>query len=321
MTRSQLAAVPGSVSDVLHRLEREGNRPPARVVPTGFDLIDRAIGGLCAQDLVVVAGRPGVGKTITALQWARAAALAGIGVVYVCYEHDQLGLISRLLCLEIGMLDIPTPASEYTERLQVLHDVRVGRWSTTTNAGRHPIVRAARARLDSYADRLFLIAGESAPTASEIDGVLRDHAGDVGLVVVDYMQRVPGARSSVAQELKSLALTHSVAVVALSALNEAGLSVRRARLHDLRDAHEAGYEADVVLLLNDKVSAVAPIHLTFDETNVERFKRFTVFSIEKNRHGIAPIHLEFEKDFATGRFLRPGAHVVEHLVDEIQLGR
>jgi hypothetical protein len=90
-------------------------------------------------------------------------------------------------------------------------------------------------------------------------------------------------------------------------------------LHDLRDAYVTAYEADVILLLNDKETAVAPIHLSFDDKNVERFKRFTVFSVEKNRHGAAPIHLEFEKDFTTGRFLRPGAHVTERLLDEIRL--
>ena len=320
MINYQAATTSGRASDVLRRLETDGQRGIVRTVPTGFDLLDRAIGGLYAQDLVVVAGRPGVGKTITALQWARAAALANIGVIYVCYEHDQLDLLSRMLCLEIGMLDLPTPANEFTERLQVLHDVRAGRWSTMTDAGRHPIVRAARARLESYADHLFLVAGETTATAPDLDGLIRDQNGDVGLVVVDYMQRVPGVRGSVAQELKNLALTHSVAVVALSALNEAGLSTRRARLHDLRDAHETGYDADVIILLNDKLTAVAPMHLTFDETNTERFKRFTVFSIEKNRHGAAPIHLEFEKDFTTGRFLRPGAHVLERLQDETHLG-
>src|SRR5687768_10153582 len=201
-----LLAERGRASDVLRRLEIDGGRAPARVISTGFDLLDRAIGGLFAQDLVVVAGRPGVGKTITALQWARAAALANIGVIYVCYEHDQLDLLSRLLCLEIGMLDLPTPASEYTERLQILHDVRAGRWSTLTNAGRHPIVRAARARLESYADRVYLVAGETAATVPELDRLIRDQFEDVGLLVVDYMQRVPDVRHNVAQELKNLAL-------------------------------------------------------------------------------------------------------------------
>ena len=320
MIDHQLATAPGRASDVLRRLETEGHPGTARAVLTGFDLLDRAIGGLFAQDLLVVAGRPGVGKTITALQWARAAALANIGVMYVCYEHDQLDLLSRLLCLEIGMLDLPTPANEFTERLQVLHDVRAGRWSTITDSGRHPIVRAARARLESYADRVFLVAGETAATVPELDGLLRDQMDDVGLIVVDYMQRVPDIRGSVAHELKNLALTHSIAVVALSALNDGGLRTRRARLHDLRDAHVTAYEADVILLLNDKVTAVAPIHLSFDDTNTERFKRLTIFSVEKNRHGAAPIHLEFEKDFTTGRFLRPGAHVAERLLDEIHLG-
>ena len=317
-TVSDLQAVCAQASDALRRLDAEGLSSRVRAVPTGFEMLDRAIGGLYAQDLVIVAGRPGIGKTVTALQWARTVASADLGVVYVCYEHDQLDLLSRLLCLEIGMLDIPAPASEFTEWLQVLHDVRSGRWSNLSNTGRHPIVRAARSRLETYADRLYLVAGDTAATALDIGDLVRDR-GDIGLVVVDYMQRMPVVASTVAQELKSLALAHSVPVVALSSLNEAGLSARRAQLHNLCDADVSGYEADVVVLLNDKVNAVSPVHVRFDETNIERYKRFTIFSVEKNRHGSAPVHLEFEKDFTAGRFLRTGAHVVERLVDEIQL--
>jgi replicative DNA helicase len=317
-TYSDLQCVCAQASDALRRLDAEGLSARVRAVPTGFEMLDRAIGGLYAQDLVVVAGRPGIGKTVTALQWARAAASADLGVVYVCYEHDQLDLLSRLLCLEIGMLDIPTPASEFTEWLQVIHDVRLGRWSSHSNTGRHPVVRAARSRLESYADRLFLVAGDTAATALDIGDLVRAR-DNVGLVIVDYMQRMPAVRSTVAQELKSLALAQSVPVVALSSLNEAGLSARRARLHHICDADVSSYEADVIVLLNDKVTAVSPVHIGFDETNIERYKRFTVFSLEKNRHGSAPVHLEFEKDFTTGRFLRSGGHVVERLIDDVHV--
>ena len=170
MIDHQLATPPGRASDVIRRLETEGHRGIAPAVYTGFDLLDRAIGGLFAQDLLVVAGHPGVGKTITALQWARFAALANIGVIYVCYEHDQLDLLSRLLCLEIGMLDLPTPANEFTERLQVLHDVRAGRWSTTTDAGASsPKVSSGslmRARATTSASRTSSARPSSAVSAA-----------------------------------------------------------------------------------------------------------------------------------------------------------
>jgi replicative DNA helicase len=318
-TSLDLQASCAHASDALRRLDIETHTARTRVVPTGFDTLDRAIGGLYAQDLVILGGRPGIGKTVTALQWARAAAASGVGVVYVCYEHDQLDLLSRLLCLEIGMLDLPMPASEFTEWLQVLHEVRSGRWSALSNAGRHPVVRAARAQLESYADRLYLVAGDTAITAHEVGELLHDQIPDTGLVIVDYMQRMPTVTSTAAQELKTLALAHSVPVVALSSLTEPGMSARRARLHDLRDADVTGYEADVVVLLNEKVNAVSPVHLGYEETNIERYRRFTVFTVEKNRHGAAPVHLEFEKDFTTGRFLRTGGHVIERLVDEIHL--
>ncbi len=49
-----------------------------RVVPTGFSALDRVlVGGLRTQNLTLIGGRPGAGKTIALLQWARSMALAG----------------------------------------------------------------------------------------------------------------------------------------------------------------------------------------------------------------------------------------------------
>ena len=64
-------------------------------------------GGIRAQDLVLVGGRPGIGKTVVALQWARWMAMQGQTAIYVCYEHSPHTLLGRLLALELGSLARP----------------------------------------------------------------------------------------------------------------------------------------------------------------------------------------------------------------------
>src|SRR5687768_2803467 len=73
--------------------------------PTGFQPLDDVLGGgFHAQELVLVGGRPGVGKTIAALQWARAFASRDMTSVFVCYEHSPEVLLGRLLALELGSI-------------------------------------------------------------------------------------------------------------------------------------------------------------------------------------------------------------------------
>ena len=80
----------------LHQL----TTPPSQqvVLPTGFDPLDDVLaGGIRQGEVVLLGGKPGVGKTIASLQWARAMAQRGVVAVYLCYEHDEVTLLTRLL--------------------------------------------------------------------------------------------------------------------------------------------------------------------------------------------------------------------------------
>ena len=66
--------------------------------PPGFDLLDDVLaGGIRQGEVLLLGGKPGVGKTIASLQWARSMAQRGIVAVYLCYEHDEVTLVTRLL--------------------------------------------------------------------------------------------------------------------------------------------------------------------------------------------------------------------------------
>jgi replicative DNA helicase len=108
-----------------------------------------------------------------------------------------------------------------------------------------------------------------------------------------------------------------VPVLAIVAADREGLiSGRRLRTHHLRGSASLAYEADVVLIMNDKYDVVARHHLVYDSHGADRFHDYVVVSIEKNRSGLDRIDLEFGKQFDQGRFDPDGTLVAEQLVDE-----
>ncbi len=300
-------------------------RDTARL-PTGMDPFDRLLnGGFRPGDFVLLGGRPGVGKTILGLQWARAMAQSGATAVVASYEHDEQTLLGRLVALEIGNLELG-PVDGEVERL--VSGVLNGELAPSTETGRHPIVRAALARVETYAARLLLIP--AARLRLDLDGLESAYAaipGDRKALVIDYVQKVPvgGSHSSweaegarvVAERLKELALATNSAIIAIAAVDELGLQARRVRLPHLRSAAALSYEADVAVMMNEKALCTSRVHLAYDLTRVEEFERTVVFSIEKNRSGRAGVDIEFEKDFARFRFVHEGNFVAETLIDGV----
>jgi len=120
----------------------------------------------------------------------------------------------------------------------------------------------------------------------------------------------------VAGALKDLALTAVVPVLAISASDAAGIADgTRLRTQNLRGASALAYEADVVLVLNEKYDVVARHHLVYGAANADRFHAFAVLSIEKNRGGMSNVDMEFRKRFEQARYERGGNLVEEQLVD------
>ena len=85
--------------------------------------------------------------------------------------------------------------------------------------------------------------------------------------------------------LKQLALDQKLVVVAIAAADQAGLDARRLHLRHFRGSTALAYEADAVVVLNDKLAVVSRAHLAYSPTRAEEFHRQVVFSVEKNRNG------------------------------------
>ena len=325
---TELVSFSSVLRDADDRL-RSGQTAAARVWQTGFDPLDTYLsGGLRSGELTLLGGPQGLGKTTFALQVLRHVVAGGDAAVLFSFEHDASTLLERLVALEAARVaDIEgVPLRRVREAMEVSGGVG-GLAERLSGA---PGGAEAVAAVAEYGDRLHLHRSNGATTSlaviRETVQALTVHDGRVPFVVVDYLQKVAGESpdqhedervTHVVEGLKDLALELEVPVLAVVAADRDGLTVgRRLRVHHLRGSSSLAYEADVVLLMNDKYDVVARHHLMYDPGNAERFRNFVVLSVEKNRTGLGGIDLEFRKRFEQGRFETTGAPVAEQLVDE-----
>lgn len=325
-------ARPRTVASVLEDLDEEiRSGSAAELVPiaTHFTPLDSVLaGGIRAGELMLIGGTPGVGKTIATLQMARNMAMSGITAVYACYEHEESALLGRLLALELGELPHATDDAE-------MEKLRFGIQEVAAGSGRGlrevldsgDLIRRAYEHIETYAHNLWLVKASGAHTGTgELEDMTLERA-DGGKVVlfVDYLQKVsvrpepPDEAEKVTritEELKDIALRNKFPVVCVVAADREGLRSKRLRMHHLRGSSALAYEADAVLILNDKFNSVSKVHLAYDPIRAATFRDWTIFTLEKNRGGPNLVDLEFKKDFVYYRFDPVGGMVEEKLVDE-----
>ncbi len=321
-----------SLADVLDEADlrmRAGISVGATVWPTGFEPLDTQLaGGLRGGELALIGGAQGTGKTTMALQMVRHAVAHGRSALVLSYELEARTLVERLLTMEAALATGPggITMKEVRQALESHHGVPAALEHRIAHLpGAVPAIAAMR----SYGARLHIheSSGQSTDLAKIRDTVAElKEQGEEPLVMVDYLQKIPVIGSQHVEEervtfnvegLKDLALAADVPVVAIVAAEKGALaSGRRMRLHDLRGSSALAYEADVALLINRKYDIIARHHLMYDLTAAERFKRFAVVSVEKNRSGLADIQVEFEMRFQEGRFEQQGRIVQEQLIEE-----
>jgi replicative DNA helicase len=292
-------------------------------IGTGFEPLDSVLdGGFLPGEVILLGGQPGAGKTICALQWARNICIRGRRVTFACFEHDEATLMYRLLVQEMAS---ETAFADATTRIQaraVIRDLMLGVIDLQRAAALSPLVMVALEKAEAYAPKLQLVRASSQHTTpDELELTSLSHLEPGGVLVVDYLQKLPVPAVPNLDErvyraveiLKELAIRHQISVVALSAAAADGIGVDRLRLSHLRGSDALAHECDVAVVLNHKSTATSDRHLKFDSTQLDEARRRTIFSIEKNRRGEVDIHLDFEKDFANFRFNPHGTFMSEAL--------
>jgi replicative DNA helicase len=241
-----MVGIRDALQETLDDLEaRYGDDSDLVGVPTGFDEVDKKLHGLQRSNLIILAARPGMGKTSLALGMARnVATQTGRPVVFFSMEMGALELTKRLLAMEAGV----DATRLWTARL------------TEPDWGKisHAVGRLAEAELH-IDDNPHCTVMEMRAKARR----LRARFGDLGLVVVDYIQLMTpsntGRRSEnrqvevseISRGLKILARELECPVVALSQLNRQ-LEYRqdkRPMLADLRESGGLEQDADVVAFI------------------------------------------------------------------------
>jgi len=241
----QIALIGTLLAGVVDRIETLYNRDdPSDVtgVPTGFADLDRMTSGLQPGDLVVVAGRPSMGKTALALNMGEHVALAaGLPVIVFSMEMGATQLALRLIG-SVGRLD--------------QHKLRTGRlaaedWEKLTSA------------LGRLNEAPILIDETPALNAIEVRSRARrlmKTYGKLGLVIVDYLQLMQATTtgenrateiSEISRAMKSLAKELKVPVIGISQLNRS-LEQRpnkRPVMSDLRESGAIEQDADLILFI------------------------------------------------------------------------
>jgi len=328
---------PRSATQVLTTLAgkvAEGDVTQYQPVPLGFTPLDKTIGGgMRAGEMLLIGGAQGTGKTTMALQMARNIVMSGLAsVLYICFEHDEEYLLNRIIAQESVLPSLPSRSGGV--KLTEVRNEILGTWMATggqhADLGANPRLRPALERINRYGPNLYLLRGSQ--TTSTVDNMAslvekyKELAGDQRLVVmIDYLQKVPvhpepenevEKVTSVVQGLKDLALNYEVPLLSIVAADKEGLKAARLRNHHLRGSSAINYEADIIVILNEKYQIVAKVNIEFNPYQAQRFRDWVVLTVEKNRGGTNAVDLEYQKYFEYSCFDPNGRTVMEKLIEE-----
>ena len=225
-----------ATAQALDRIDAIHRRQGAAGLLTGLLQFDEDYGGLFPGELVILASRPGVGKTSLALQLAAHAAERGHLVLFASLEMRAAELASRLLCARAGVSS---------------RTVRTGR---LTDGDVASLVEAA----NQQSAASLQILDRPAVTVAEVARAARRLRGKgLALLVVDYLQRItPADRKAnryeqigqITRALKELAGELQVPVLVPCQLGRPAES-EAPKLSHLRESGDIEADADVVLLL------------------------------------------------------------------------
>ena len=262
-----LAPIKSIIMDLYAQLdERSRSDSDIPGLTTGFRDLDVALTGLNKSDLILVAARPGMGKTAFALNIAlNAAKASGKAVAVFQLEMSKDQLAARFLASE-ALLD--------SQKLK------------TGNLNQDDWIKIARATSVLAKTHLF-VDDNPAITVAEIKAKCRRLGDSLGLIVIDYIQlmQTGGRRSEnrvqevaeISRGLKIMAKELNVPVVCLSQLSRAAeqRADKRPMLSDLRESGAIEQDADIVMFIyrDDYYDAES------DDKNVAEI------ILAKNRHG------------------------------------
>lgn len=263
------------VRDAIRQIEEASkNENKSRGVPSGFDDLDRVTSGWQNSNLIIVAARPGMGKTAFALSMARNAAIDyGIPVGIFSLEMEAIELVNRLIAAETNI------DSEKIKK----GNLRPDEWE------------ALHANLNKLAEAPIFINDTPGITIFDFRAIARrlHQHHKVGLIIIDYLQLMRGSAetrgmreqeiSLISRSLKAIAKELRIPIIALSQLSrkvEDRGGDKRPQLSDLRESGAIEQDADMVCFI------YRPEYYGIEnDENGDSLKGIAQIIIAKNRHG------------------------------------
>ncbi|HUE38222.1 MAG TPA: replicative DNA helicase [Candidatus Binatia bacterium] len=244
-TRASFTRVGDMITDTFRQIEQLYERKEMVTgVATGFTDLDRMTAGLQPSDLIIVAGRPSMGKTSFCLNIAEHVAIEkGIGVAVFSLEMSKEQLVLRMLCSQ-ARVDLSKVRTGYLAQKDF------------------PRLAEAAGRIH---DAPIYVDDTPALSALELRAkarrLKRMKEANLGLVIVDYLQLMRGSSSrdesreqeisQISGGLKALAKELRLPVIALSQLNRQveGRNPPKPRMADLRESGAIEQDADVIAFI------------------------------------------------------------------------
>lgn len=241
--QTRLYSLRESLQESLKELERSSRgKGEISGLSTGFPSIDRKLLGLQPGQLIIIAARPGVGKTSLVLNWCvNAARQSQLPVAIYSMEMLTAELSLRILSSEANIDSRKLRTKDFGP-----HDMK-NMFAAVQELSRLPIVIN-----DSGGTTLLDIRSQSRRLKAE---------QGLGMIVIDYLQlmqphvRKPSREqeiSEISRGLKELGKELGVPIIALSQLNRSSetRTTRRPQLSDLRESGAIEQDADIVLLIH-----------------------------------------------------------------------
>lgn len=273
------------LTEAIKEIEKAGqNTSGISGVPTGFKDLDKITSGWQKSDMIVIAARPGMGKTAFVLSMARNTAVDyNMGVALFSLEMTSIQLVNRLISAETGIHSEKLRKGDLKEyEYQQLHS----RISKLSNA---PIFID-----DTPALNIFDLRAKCRRLKAQ---------HDIQLVIIDYLQLMSAGNkagnreqeiSTISRSIKEIAKEINVPIIALSQLSrsvETRGGDKRPLLSDLRESGAIEQDADIVSFI------YRPEYygLTEDESGMPTTNLAQVI-VAKNRHGsLDTVNLKFVK--------------------------
>lgn len=278
------------LNELFSELKNKFLNPQLPGLPSGFSKLDELTQGFQKSDLIIIAGRPSMGKTALSLNMAlNCIKISRLPILFCSLEMSKEQILYRLLSSETGINQM---------------QLRSGKLTSNDWIKLNKVMRII-SKLPFFIDDTSSLSTQE--IRSKIKTVILEQ-NQIGLVIIDYLQLMQGLNfkqtnrvqelSQITRDLKGLAREFNVPIIALSQLsrNVDQRIDQRPILSDLRESGSIEQDADLILMLYGS-KTVLQMNSSSLSTNQINKSAITELIIAKQRNGpTGTVKLEFNQD-------------------------